>query len=334
MPFNKEQQMAIDAEVTQNILISAGAGSGKTKTLTEKVFNLINQGKILPSQLLVLTFTNNAAHEMKTRIINRFDNDNPHAKEMLSSHVQTMDSFNQYLVTKYSARLGISSNISVADESIIKSKKNKLLDEVFEEVYREPSERKVLVEYLNHNALRDDGILKNTVLNVYKSLEGLLPQDKRQFILNYKDVFMNEPLIHESYDKLCNKIKDNLIINLYKAYFISEHFNSFFDPETGNFHYRDPLIINQIFNNTQFFEKDYHYLSFEDSMADVNAYYDDIVKLIGRRRSHTLDGAAMFQSTHPLRGGTGVQFPVDSSRIVSIHPPLAGWDAAPWTTSA
>ena len=63
--FNTEQQKAISAGADKNILISAGAGSGKTKTLTERVFSLIDQGKVKPSELLVRTFTNNAAHERK-----------------------------------------------------------------------------------------------------------------------------------------------------------------------------------------------------------------------------------------------------------------------------
>ena len=64
MGFNKEQAMAISAGIDEDILISAGAGSGKTKTLSERVYRIISDPSIglKPSELLVLTFTNNAAN--------------------------------------------------------------------------------------------------------------------------------------------------------------------------------------------------------------------------------------------------------------------------------
>ena len=67
MKPNPIQQRAIDSTADQNLLISAGAGSGKTATLTTKIYEMINRGEFTPDQLLVLTFTNNAAHEMKER---------------------------------------------------------------------------------------------------------------------------------------------------------------------------------------------------------------------------------------------------------------------------
>ena len=64
--FTEDQQKAIDIEST-NILISAGAGSGKTAVLTERVLRKIKEGTHI-NELLILTFTNKAALEMKERI--------------------------------------------------------------------------------------------------------------------------------------------------------------------------------------------------------------------------------------------------------------------------
>ena len=66
MANTKEQQWAIDAEGS-NIIVSAGAGSGKTAVLTQRVIRKIMSG-VDVSKLLVLTFTNEAASEMKNRI--------------------------------------------------------------------------------------------------------------------------------------------------------------------------------------------------------------------------------------------------------------------------
>ena len=64
--WTSEQEQAI-TEVGKNIIVSAGAGSGKTAVLTERTIRkLLNGGSI--SRLLILTFTNAAAGEMKDRI--------------------------------------------------------------------------------------------------------------------------------------------------------------------------------------------------------------------------------------------------------------------------
>ncbi|EKO3569421.1 hypothetical protein EXA23_12110 [Vibrio cincinnatiensis] len=67
---NKNQQIAIH-HYKGPLLIIAGPGSGKTYTLVERIINLINVHHAAPEQLFVVTFTEKAAQELKTRISNR-----------------------------------------------------------------------------------------------------------------------------------------------------------------------------------------------------------------------------------------------------------------------
>ena len=71
--WTKEQLSAIN-ESGQNIIVSAGAGSGKTAVLTERVITKLKQG-INVNELLILTFTNEASNEMKQRIRKEIEKD-------------------------------------------------------------------------------------------------------------------------------------------------------------------------------------------------------------------------------------------------------------------
>ena len=104
--WSKEQELAITS-ISSNVLLSAGAGSGKTAVLTERIYRLVKNGANL-SRFLILTFTNPASAEMKMRIRERIMSDTSlgdYSSKIETAHIETFDSFALFLVKKYAFRL-------------------------------------------------------------------------------------------------------------------------------------------------------------------------------------------------------------------------------------
>ena len=115
MPFTVDQQSAINAR-GKNILVSASAGSGKTSVLVERLCKLVLEGMSIDS-ILAMTFTNDAAAEMKARLLKALQDKNENEpSEYLSGQMAllqtasicTIDSFCNSIVQKYYYKLGIS----------------------------------------------------------------------------------------------------------------------------------------------------------------------------------------------------------------------------------
>ena len=106
--LNKEQQSAV-YHTEGPVLILAGAGSGKTRVLTQRIAHLISEKNVAPWNILAITFTNKAAKEMKERI------EQTSGKDAGSVFVATFHSTCVRILRKYADRLGYSSSFSIYD---------------------------------------------------------------------------------------------------------------------------------------------------------------------------------------------------------------------------
>ena len=212
-----EQELAIN-ESGKNIIVSAGAGSGKTAVLTERVIRKLKNG-ISIKNMLILTFTNNAAHEMKERIrksIKKASLEDERLKTELdyidNAYITTFDSFALSIVKKYHYLLNIGPNISIVDSSIIDLKKEDILDIIFENKYE--SKDSNFLELVDLLCVKDDKDLKKLILNINNKIDLL--EDKKCFLNNYIKNYYSDDFIKNiilDYEKLL-KEKINTINKL------------------------------------------------------------------------------------------------------------------------
>ncbi|MCR5786912.1 MAG: UvrD-helicase domain-containing protein, partial [Acholeplasmatales bacterium] len=145
---NPSQELAL-RDWGKNVLVSAGAGSGKTAVLTERIKRIIESG-VLPTRLLVLTFTKDAANEMKTRVKTKLSESDELKKYLPSleqAYFTTFDSFSLSFCKKYSYMLSLGQDISIVEEATISVKKVEILKNIFNEYLK--NDNQIFKEYLS-----------------------------------------------------------------------------------------------------------------------------------------------------------------------------------------
>ena len=173
--WTKEQQDAI-YEKGANILVAAAAGSGKTAVLVERIINKIIQDKIDIDKLLVVTFTNSAASEMRERVLSSIykkleetpEDENLQRQITLlnKASICTIDSFCLDVVRNNFYELeNISPNFRIADTTEIELLKQEVIEDIFEEKYE--TENKDFTKLINtYTSYRDDTPLKDLALKI------------------------------------------------------------------------------------------------------------------------------------------------------------------------
>ncbi len=176
--WTPDQQNAINAR-GKNILVSAAAGSGKTAVLVERVVKLITD-EINPvdvDKLLVVTFTNAAAAEMKNRIsksLNELNKTNVNDSNIIkqisllpNASICTIDSFCINLVREYFFKLDISQDFKILDESESVLIEENAVNEVIEALYDDNKEEfRALVELLS--STKNDSNLSQSIKLIYR----------------------------------------------------------------------------------------------------------------------------------------------------------------------
>lgn len=178
--WTTEQMQAIKLKGA-NILVSAAAGSGKTSVLVERIVNKIINDGVDIDKILVVTFTNAAASEMRQRLMDAIykkidenpNDDNLQRQLMLinKANISTIHSFCLNVIRNNFFEIGISNNFRVADSTEIEIMKQEVIEDIFDEEYESQNEdfTKLLEKYATYN---DDAKLKELILRIYEFIQS------------------------------------------------------------------------------------------------------------------------------------------------------------------
>lgn len=177
-----QQQHVIDAPIG-NLLVSAAAGSGKTSVLVERIMKMITRAEdpIDIDSILIVTFTRNAANEMRGRIERAIeealskDPDNEllqrQARNIHFAKISTIDSFCQSVVRRYCHLLDIDPGFRLLDESEAKLLRADTVGEVLEQAYEEATSD--FLELVNrYGGKTGDGDLESMLTELVNKCES------------------------------------------------------------------------------------------------------------------------------------------------------------------
>ena len=173
MNYTEKQKKAI--ENRGNILVSAAAGSGKTRVLTQKICRIIQSKEADVDALLVLTFTDSAAAEMKKRIYETLMSISTEseklgimAEKVVQANISTIHSFCQRVIREKYYVLGLSPSFNIASEK----DNTRLLKKTLSEILEEQSEAEnpdIARLYLRYGK-RNGKFLNEMIISLYHAL--------------------------------------------------------------------------------------------------------------------------------------------------------------------
>ena len=193
-----EEQHRVISHREGNLLVSAAAGSGKTAVLVEHVIDRIldRNAPIRLSSLVLMTFTEAAAREMKERIHQRLldayqeSGDARIEKELLSlpnANISTIDAFCKRLIQENYTELGIEPNFRIAEKNELQLLEEEILEEILEEEYSEGTER-FLAFVDRYSGGKEDRGVQELLLRIYHlSMSNPFPESYLQSLSKEKE---------------------------------------------------------------------------------------------------------------------------------------------------
>ncbi|HEY9586342.1 MAG TPA: UvrD-helicase domain-containing protein [Candidatus Paceibacterota bacterium] len=213
--LNSRQEEAAET-LNGPLLILAGAGAGKTKTLTERVGNLINHG-VPADKILAITFTNKAAKEMKERIYARLEKTAPRSFEMYGAFdtpfISTFHSLCVYVLREESAAANISKNFKIFDKGDQKGAIKKAMERLkIDPKEYEPGRIAGIISRMKNDFMSPEETFKKAgstiqeiAARIYGEYERVLADERA---LDFDDLLFRAALLFRKHPEVLKKYQD------------------------------------------------------------------------------------------------------------------------------
>jgi ATP-dependent helicase/nuclease subunit A len=180
LKWNEEQWTAIESD-KKRILVSAAAGSGKTAVLVERIGQLVLKERVPLSAMLIVTFTNAAAAEMRRKIAHFLtetpvgaQRDDPFLRrqlsEIYSAQISTFHAFALAVIRDYHFKIGLAPDLRICDEARRIILKNEAAEELFAQRFAEDYE--AFTDFLRHYAgeKNEESLREDMLFSVYDAI--------------------------------------------------------------------------------------------------------------------------------------------------------------------
>jgi ATP-dependent helicase/nuclease subunit A len=174
--LSEEQEKA--TVIGENLLVNAGAGSGKTTVLTARYIRLLEEGGLSPGQIVAITFTKKAAREMRERIdeeLATLSLSDPQwediREQLISAPIGTIHSFYAQVLRAFPVEAGINPGFRVLDELEAGLLLDKAIAATFQKAVAENSPHlALLTEVLGAQTVEEEGSFSWQIRHIYKTL--------------------------------------------------------------------------------------------------------------------------------------------------------------------
>lgn len=245
-----DEQLKVINTRNRNLLVSAAAGSGKTAVLVERIIQMVTDDEqpIDIDQLLVVTFTNAAATEMRERISDAIEKkleENPtqrrlHKQLILlpNANIMTIHAFCLKIIKNHFNTIGLDPSFRIGDENELLLIKNDVLKVLLEEKYEEGDN--VFLDFIeSYSSSKTDEVIETLILDLHRfAMSNPWPYDwidecvEKLHFYNNENFFRSEYYSH--FMQLVKSTIENIVQDLIEAKSIAQQ-------ENGPIHYLDAI---------------------------------------------------------------------------------------------
>ncbi len=306
--LNKAQKKAV-IHLDGPLLIVAGAGSGKTKVLTTRIANIIQQKKAFPNQILAVTFTNKAAREMQTRVSKILG-----ADATGLSWLGTFHSICAKLLRKHASAVNLNSNFTIIDtDDQIRLVKNICKAENIDIKYLAPRYILAIIDrwknkgcYPDEININPKDIYEKKILPIYKIYQQKLIElnscDFGDLILHAVKILEKNQDIRNIYSKnfkyiLVDEYQDTNFIQSKWLNLLSEKNNNICcvgDDDQSIYSWRGAEIKNflefdKVYKDTKVIRLEENYRSTQNILSVASSLISNNQNRVGKTLKATLD---------------------------------------------